>query len=52
VFLTAMPPRHRDKRRGLLSRHGFDYPMIATEAAKDPAVKALHNARDPTACLH
>jgi hypothetical protein len=37
-------------RRGLLSRHGFDYPMIATEAAKGPAVQALHgNARDPTA---
>ncbi|WP_394689822.1 hypothetical protein [Hoeflea sp.] len=46
VFLTAMPPRHRTIRRSLLSRHGFDYPMIATEAAKGPAVKALHGARD------
>ena len=40
VFLTAMPPRHRAVRRQLLSRHGFDYPMIATEAAKGPAVQA------------
>ncbi|MBC7281564.1 hypothetical protein [Hoeflea sp.] len=45
VFLTAMPPRHRAVRRRLLSRHGFDYPMIATEAAKGPAVLALHGAR-------
>lgn len=45
VFLTAMPPRHREVRRRLLSRHGFDYPMIATEAAKGPAVLALHGAR-------
>jgi len=45
VFLTAMPPRHRDVRRSLLSRHGFDYPMIATESPKGPAVMALHGAR-------
>jgi len=45
VFLTAMPPRHRDVRRGLLARHGFDYPMIATEAPKGPAVLALHGER-------
>tara|TARA_R110002020_G_scaffold309273_1_gene524824 strand:+ start:16051 stop:16707 length:657 start_codon:yes stop_codon:yes gene_type:complete len=45
VFLTAMPPRHRDVRRKLLSRHGFDYPMIATESAKGPAVMALHGSR-------
>lgn len=45
VFLTAMPPRHRAVRRNLLSRHGFDYPMIATEAPKGPAVLALHGAR-------
>ena len=45
VFLTAMPPRHRQVRRNLLSRHGFDYPMIATEAAKGPAVRALHGER-------
>lgn len=45
VFLTAMPPRHRVIRRALLSRHGFDYPMIATEAPKGPAVLALHGAR-------
>lgn len=45
VFLTAMPPRHRAVRRRLLSRHGFDYPMIATEAAKGPAVLALHGSR-------
>ena len=45
VFLTAMPPRYRVQRRNLLSRHGFDYPMIATEAPKGPAVLALHGAR-------
>jgi len=45
VFLTAMPPRHREVRRRLLSRHGFDYPMIATEAPKGPAVLALHGDR-------
>lgn len=45
VFLTAMPPRHRDVRRRLLSRHGFDYPMIATESPKGPAVSALHGER-------
>ena len=45
VFLTAMPPRHREVRRNLLSRHGFDYPMIATESPKGPAVLALHGAR-------
>jgi len=45
VFLTAMPPRHRAVRRRLLSRHGLDYPMIATEAAKGPAVLALHGSR-------
>ena len=46
VFLTAMAPRHREARRKLLSRHGFDYPMIATESAKGPAVEALHGKRD------
>ena len=45
VFLTAMPPRHREVRRNLLSQHGFDYPMIATESPKGPAVLALHGAR-------
>ncbi|WP_417417598.1 hypothetical protein [Hoeflea sp.] len=45
VFLTAMPPRHREQRRTLLSRHGFDYPMIATESPKGPAVQTLHGAR-------
>ncbi|MEQ8479831.1 MAG: hypothetical protein RIC18_04165 [Hoeflea sp.] len=45
VFLTAMPPRHRIMRRELLSRHGFDYPMIATESPKGPAVRALHGNR-------
>ena len=45
VFLTAMPPRHREVRRRLLSRHGFDYPMIATESPKGPALQALHGER-------
>lgn len=45
VFLTAMPPRHREVRRRLLSQHGFDYPMIATESPKGPALQALHGER-------
>lgn len=45
VFLTAMPPRHREVRRKLLTGHGFDYPMIATESPKGPAVLALHGTR-------
>lgn len=45
VFLTAMPPRHYAIRRGLLDRFDLRHPMIATEQAKGPAVKALHGER-------
>lgn len=45
VFLTAMPPQHHGVRRTLLDRHGLAYPMIATEAEKGPAVRALHGTR-------
>ncbi len=45
VFLTAMPPRHAEVRRRLLDRHGLDFPMVATEAAKGPVVQALHRGR-------
>jgi hypothetical protein len=41
VFLTAMPPRHHDRRRALLDRHGLTYPMIATEGAKGPVAAEL-----------
>lgn len=46
VFLTAMPPRHTRLRRSLLDRHGLSYPLLATETAKGPVVKRLHDARD------
>lgn len=45
VFLTAMPPRHEAARRRLLDRVGLDFPMVATEDAKGPVVKALHRQR-------
>lgn len=45
VFLTAMPPRHAEVRRRLLHRFGLDFPMVATETAKGPVVRALHGGR-------
>lgn len=45
VFLTAMPPRHAEARRRLLERFGLHFPMVATEAAKGPVVRALHGTR-------
>lgn len=45
VFLTAMPPRHHAIRRSVLDGLGLAYPMIASEEAKGPAVKALHRER-------
>ena len=33
VFLTAMPHRHRDRRRAHLDALGFPYPLVATEKA-------------------
>ncbi len=41
VFLTAMPPRHHARRRGLLDAHGLTQPMIATEDAKGQALAVL-----------
>lgn len=41
VLLTAMPHRHYGARLTTLERHGIAYPLITTEMAKGPAVKAL-----------
>jgi len=41
VFLTAMPPRHRDLRRGLLDRFGLHFPLIASEEPKGQVLQEL-----------
>ncbi|MEO9338989.1 hypothetical protein ABFT80_16350 [Mesorhizobium sp. SB112] len=41
VLLTAMPHRHRETRRAHLDRLGFHYPLLTTERAKGPALRAL-----------
>lgn len=41
VMLTAMPHRHRARRRALLDRLGFPYPLVTTERAKGPAIRQL-----------
>lgn len=41
VMLTAMPHRHRDKRRAHLDTLGFPYPLLTTEADKGPAIRQL-----------
>jgi hypothetical protein len=41
VMLTAMPHRHRDRRRELLDKLGLPYPLLTTEMPKGPAVKML-----------
>ncbi len=45
LFLTAMPPRHYDVRRTLLDRHDMRFPLVATEAAKGPLIRELHDGR-------
>jgi hypothetical protein len=45
LFLTAMPPQHYDVRRGLLDSHGMPFPLIATEDAKGPLIRDLHDDR-------
>lgn len=44
VMLTAMPHRHRATRRAHLDRLGFPYPLLTTETAKGPAIRALRGA--------
>ncbi len=44
VLLTAMPHRHREKRMELMERTGIGYPLITTEMAKGPAVRALRGS--------
>jgi hypothetical protein len=41
VLLTAMPHAHRSVRRELLDSLGFPYPLLTTETAKGPAIRAL-----------
>lgn len=41
VLLTAMPHRFRAQRRALLDTLGLPYPLVTTEKAKGPALKAL-----------
>lgn len=45
IMLTAMPHRHRDKRRALLDTLGLPYPLLTTEMAKGPAVKMLRGEK-------
>ncbi|MBB4121556.1 hypothetical protein [Martelella radicis] len=47
LLLTAMPPRHREKRRRLLARHGFDFPLIASEAPKGEVLRDLCETAPP-----
>ncbi|AJY47254.1 hypothetical protein [Martelella endophytica] len=47
LLLTAMPPRHREKRRRLLRRNGFDFPLIATERPKGEVLSALCATHPP-----
>ncbi|MDN2564753.1 hypothetical protein N1F89_00815 [Aquibium sp. A9E412] len=44
VMLTAMPHRHHAVRRGHLEALGLCHPLVTTEAAKGPALKALRGA--------
>lgn len=41
VLLTAMPHRHRARRRALLDDLDLPYPLVTTERAKGPAIKLL-----------
>jgi hypothetical protein len=41
VLLTAMPHRHRDRRRAHLDALGFPYPLVTTEKAKGSAIRQL-----------
>ncbi|WP_174801694.1 hypothetical protein [Martelella limonii] len=50
LLLTAMPPQHRDARRRLLARHGFRFPLIASEEPKGEVLRSLC-ARHPPALI-
>ena len=47
LLLTAMPPRHRETRRRLLARHGFDFPLIASEEPKGEVLRDLCETSPP-----
>ncbi len=46
VLLTAMPHRHREKRRRLLDELRIPYPLLTTESAKGPALSVIRG--DPS----
>ena len=47
LLLTAMPPQHRPARRRLLARHGFRFPLIASEEPKGEVLRKLCNNNPP-----
>lgn len=42
VVLSNVPLSQREARQRALQRHGMDYPLIANEGLKGPAVRRLH----------
>ncbi len=46
VMLTPMPHRYRDRRRNLLDKLSFPYPLLTTETAKGPAIRRLRGETD------
>jgi hypothetical protein len=46
VLLTAMPHRHRARRRRLLDSLRFPYPLLTTETPKGPAIQRLRGETD------
>ncbi|PRX10509.1 UNVERIFIED_ORG: hypothetical protein BCL66_104304 [Martelella mediterranea] len=47
LLLTAMPPTHLEKRRRLLSRFGFAFPLIASEKPKGEVLRTLCKTHPP-----
>lgn len=45
VLLTAMPHRHRARRRAHLDALGLTYPLLTTEMAKGPAIASLRGEK-------
>ncbi|WP_416899809.1 MAG: hypothetical protein ACMVY4_08920 [Minwuia sp.] len=43
IVLSNIPLAQRGARARALARHGMDYPLIANEGAKGPAVRLLHD---------
>ena len=49
VVLSNIPLKQREARQRALRRHGMDYPLIANEGLKGPAVRRLHEMADAPA---